>query len=127
MSAPTTTLDRGFPFHPPGEDHDTMAPAREAEKTTDASKLSFPLQLVIVIASALGAVWASQYGLRSDVRDILTRMDAASKISEIQTKVQEERVAAINADINEMKRRLELVQLQYQQLRETMLENRARR
>jgi TolA-binding protein len=99
-----------------------MSPALKEPSLTDASKLSFPLQLVIMIASALGAVWASQYGLRSDVRDILTRMEATAKIAEIQTKAQEDRMTSLNNDINEMKRRLELQQMQYQQLRETVLE-----
>ena len=116
---------------PPEERATDMALPRDREArvptTTDASKLSFPLQLVIVIVTAFAAMWASTYSLRSDVRDILTRMEAQGKLVELQSRALEERMNAQKDDINEMKRRLELVQLQYQSLRETMIENRPRR
>lgn len=79
-----------------------MSPPRDVP--VDASKLSFPLQLVIMIASALAAVWASQYGLRSDVRDILTRMELQAQIVERDNKLIQkdtqtlnDRVAAVEA------------------------------
>lgn len=72
-----------------------MSPPRErAEPTpdasTDASRLSFPLQLVIMIVSmiiaAYGAAWTAaasnreaQAQMQSDIRNILTRMDAAEE------------------------------------------------
>jgi len=55
-------------------------------RSTDASKLSFPLQLVILIVGTVLAGYASNYAgqssirsdqaqIRSDVRDILTRLE----------------------------------------------------
>ena len=96
----------------------------------DARKLNFPLPMVASIVGGATGLAIMQYllmsGLQSDVRDILTRMDATAKLAEVQMKAQDERMRATNDDINEMKRRLELVQLQYQQLRETVLESRRR-
>jgi hypothetical protein len=57
-------------------------------RSTDASKLTFPIQLLILIVSsavaASGAVWAQNayqrsemLGLRSDVRDIKTTMEGS--------------------------------------------------
>ena len=70
-------------------------------KSTDASKLSFPLQIVVLIVSVSATIWASQYSLRSDVRDILTRMEA-------QGKLQDERMDTMRETILDLKRRVEM-------------------
>jgi hypothetical protein len=57
--------------------------ATAARRATDASRLTFPLQLVIIIVGGVfsltvamtGAFWVANSSIRSDVRDILTRMD----------------------------------------------------
>lgn len=103
---------------------DAVSPPREG-RSTDVSRLSFPIQMVIaIVASALtvgGGIWATNAGLRSDVRDILTRMESEQRIRAIETRAQEDRANSMNDSINEMKRRMELIQLQYNQLREDML------
>jgi len=67
---------------------DKVTPDRDSSRrSTDASRLTFPLQLVVIIVSSVmaasGAVWAQNVyqrqemlGLRSDVRDIKTTMEA---------------------------------------------------
>lgn len=64
----------------------TQRDSQSRERSTDASRLTFPLQLVIVIVTATltasGVVWAERSGqqeLRSDVRDIKTAMDGFTR------------------------------------------------
>jgi len=106
-----------------------MSPSRE-EKAVEASRLSFPLPMVAaIVGTALtvaSANYISQAGLRSDVRDILTRMEFQSKLDEAEKKSRDMQSESTQDAINEMKRRLELVQIQYQQLRETMLQGKSR-
>lgn len=62
----------------------------EDRRTTDASRLTFPIQMVLLIgasvASATGAVWtmnmtqrAAMLSMASDVRDIKTTMDGLTR------------------------------------------------
>ncbi len=100
-------------------------------RSTDAARLSFSVQLVILIAStavtASLSIWGSQYGLRSDLEVMRTRAEAKAEVDaeranvikaaiEAQAKLAEERSNNIAKTVDEMKRRLELVQLQYQEL-----------
>lgn len=106
-------------------------PIAKESRSPDASKLSFPLQLVIGIVAAFGAMWASTYGLRSDVRDILTRMEGQAAIAAEQAKLQEqraiaesklqdERAGAMKEAVADMRRRQELQQYEIQQLSKTI-------
>lgn len=102
-----------------------------ADRRTDASKLTFPWQLVIVIVSTSLTAYASQWQLRSDVRDIVTRLELGGKIEEAQTKLQDERFAALKAAIDSqaasmkdsiaaIQRRQEMQQIQISQLSEAI-------
>lgn len=88
------------------------------KRPTDVSKLLFTPQLVVAIVtiamSIAGGMYASTYGLRSDVRDILTRADA-------QAKIQDERASTLRNSIDEMKRRVELQQFQIGELRDMIV------
>ncbi len=61
--------------------HGLLSPGRDEpqRRSTDAAKLTFPLQLVIVIIGGIvattGAFWVSTSAMRSDLRDIKTTMD----------------------------------------------------
>jgi hypothetical protein len=92
-------------------------------RATDASRLSFPLQLVIVIVtgvlSAASGSWATQRGndkaqaqLQSDVRDILTRMEAERRMSEANAKLVEANTLNTVKAIESISKRQELQQLQ---------------
>jgi hypothetical protein len=78
-----------------------VAPAKP--DATDASKLSLPIAWVAGIAIAVGSFGVSQAlsvaYLRSDVRDILTRMEYESKIRETDAKLQEARFSALESQI----------------------------
>ena len=103
-------------------------PSREgrAERYTDAMKLSFPLQFVFVIVSAFLTVAAGMYAstyslrseqsaLRSDVRDVLTRLEYQAKIDDRDAKIQEERADAQRESMKEIRNRLELYKIELQQ------------
>lgn len=75
---------------------------------TDVSQLHFTPQIVLLIVTTCltvaGGMWASTYGLRSDVRDILTRMNNQATLDQMQIRLQDERSSALKADIEEEKR-----------------------
>lgn len=91
----------------------------------DAAKLVLtPRVVVAIVAAAItlaGGIWASTAGLRSDVRDILTRMDAQKATYESSMKLQEVQSAALKTSVDDMKRRQELQQYEIQQLKEAIL------
>jgi len=85
--------------------------------------------IVGIALSIAGGMYASTYGLRSDVRDILTRTDAAIKQQdersntlktaiEAQAKLQDERSNNLKSSIDEMKRRIELQQFEISGLKD---------
>lgn len=98
-----------------------VSPARDEQqrRATDASRLTFPLQLVIVIIGGIlattGAFWVSTSALRSDVRDILTRMSLQSDIDRTNSKLVEERSKMLNDAVSELKRQQ---QMQYYDLQD---------
>ena len=97
-----------------------VTPQREDEgrRSTDASKLTFPLQLVIVIiggiVATVGAFWVATSTLRSDVRDILTRMELQSRSESDQLKLQDERIADQKAALDEEKRQRQLMRYDFE-------------
>jgi hypothetical protein len=94
-----------------------VTPAREA-RSTDVRALSFPMQIVVAIVTATvigsGAVWAVTSGLRSDVRDILTRMQMQDEVSKSQRQLQDERMKSLGEQVQDLKRRVELMQYEVQ-------------
>lgn len=99
----------------------------EPVTTTDATKLSFPIQLVISTVVMVITVAGSYWTLKSDFRNLETKIDAAAQIATLQAQLMEERMANVRDEQAETKKRLELMQLQVQQLRESMIESRLRR
>ncbi len=72
-------------------------------RSADASKLNFPLQLVIMIVCTAITVYASQASsqasIRSDIRDILTRLELGRDTQKAQAAAQEERMNALKVSI----------------------------
>lgn len=103
--------------------HDGMLGAQASDLATlkatplEATNLHFSPSVVLVIVTTcltIGAgMWASTYGLRSDVRDILTKQDASSKL-------QEERSLNLHESIESVKRRQEAQQFEMQALKESL-------
>ncbi len=102
---------------------DEVTPQRDDRpaRATDASKLTFPLQLVIQIAALLGAFWMVTSSLRSDVRDILTRMEMQSRTDAEKASVLHDQITSLAGQISAAERRQELLRLEFQQLREQVL------
>lgn len=107
------------------------------DKPLDPAKVMLAPRLVVAIVAGVlgvaGGMWATTSGLRSDVRDILTRMeaqstamDSQSRASEALGKLQEVQQAAIRQSIDEMKRRQELQQYEIQGLKEVILTGKSR-
>lgn len=99
---------------PPAEEG--MEP--EHGNSLDVSRLSFPAQLVITLVTTAvtiaGSVWITAGGLKSDVRDIVTRMEA-------QRELESERAASVRESLDSLKRRQELQQYEIQSLKEAIL------
>lgn len=116
--------------------HDNLATTRakladvaeHAAKPVDATKLvlSLPVIVTIVIAAVSlgGVVWAANASLRSDVRDILTRMDAQKMAIESALRLQEVQSNSLKTAVDEMRRRQELQQYEISGLKETILRQR---
>jgi chaperonin cofactor prefoldin len=109
------------------------------DRRTDASKLSFPLQMVIFIVGTAVAVYTSQASIRtdqasirSDVRDIITRLELGRDTAKAQAAAQDERLNALRASIDTtattmkgsidaIQRRQEMQQIQISELKEAIL------
>lgn len=89
------------------------------------------VSVVVMVVAISGAMWAQNAGLRSDVRDILTRMDTEKRVSDVNAKLIENNSLVISrgleANSRELKdsiaavnKRQELLTLQYQQLAEQL-------
>lgn len=101
------------------------AEQRAEQALVDASRLRLPVRDVGVIVSILlgvaGSFWAATYGLRSDVRDIVTQMAAQREMATARAKLEEERAAVLRDSIEAMKRRQELQQYEIQGMKEIIL------
>lgn len=73
-------------------------------RSTDASKLSLPIAWVVAIVITVGGFGVSQAlsmaAMRSDVRDILTRMEYEARMRESDAKLLEARFASLDAQIS---------------------------
>lgn len=125
---------RDFFVTPLREDSGTIAVA--ARRATDVKSLTFPLQVVLMIIGAVvattlsvtGAFWITTSAMRSDVRDILTRMELQTRVDTLKDDAQKQRdvtlheqINALGAQISAGERRQELLRLEFQQLREQVL------
>jgi hypothetical protein len=94
MHAPAVYLDEVRPHE------DTVSPTA---KSTDASQLTLPIRWVVGIVMVVGGFGISQAlsmaAMRSDVRDILTRMEYEAKMRENDARLLEARFASLDAQI----------------------------
>jgi hypothetical protein len=100
-------------------------------RSQDASKLSFPLQVVITIIGVVLAVYASQASVRSDIRDILTRLELGRDTAKAQSSAQEEKIntlkvsidataVSMKGSIDAISRRQEMQQIQIGELKDAI-------
>jgi hypothetical protein len=69
-------------------------------RSTDASKLTFPLQLVVLIVATAITIYTTTAGIRSDLRDIGTRLELSRDIAKAQSVTADERLQALKASID---------------------------
>lgn len=102
-----------------------VEPVEHDRRWTDVSRLTFsPSIVVAIVVTAIaiaGAGWASNSGLRSDVRDILTRMESQAEVSKLNMELQKQRDETTRESLDAMKRRQELQAYEIQGLKEVVL------
>lgn len=76
-----------------------MTPPNPKEATNDASRLTFPVQTVILIVTTALSVVGSTWGMRSDLRDIQTRAELRQIAYEQDRKTNEEQIKALRAQV----------------------------
>ncbi len=106
--------------------HDVVTPETDRpRRATDASRLTFSLQFVVLIVGAFlstfGGIWAATWSLRSDVRDVLTRQTMQVEIDKTNAKLQEERAETLKEAISALTRQQQMQQYEIQNLKEMVL------
>ncbi len=96
-----------------------MSPPRE-ERRVNAERLSFPLPMVVAIVGTALAVSGGEYvanaSMRSDVRDISTRIELQSKLKDERDENFRAAMTALSDQVKELRGESKLLQLQYQQI-----------
>jgi hypothetical protein len=96
-----------------------------ATKPVEVAELHFTSSVVLTIVTVCltiaGGMWASTYGLRSDVRDILTSMAAQVNLEKETSKLNDERTANTARTIDTIDKKIELQRLKLESLTETVL------
>lgn len=99
--------------------------ARRQPQHTDAQRLTFPLQLVVLIVSSAMAsglsVWVSLSTLKSDVRDIRTRMELTATINAAEAKLLTDRWSQLQESVKGLEKEQRMQQLEMTSLREEIL------
>ena len=109
-----------------GLDH---ALVRVSTAPTEISRIHFTpgivASIVTVCLAISGGMWASTYGLRSDVRDILTQQNEQQKVDVANATLNAERAAMLRQTVDMIEKKQELQRLEIQSLRETILRQRS--
>ena len=106
---------------------DLVTPSRDRRdnetprRQTDASKLTFPLQLVIVIIGGIiattGAFWISTSQIRSDVRDMATQQREEQRVRDVERKLADERYESLKSAISAVTSAQRLEEIRNQEMR----------
>jgi uncharacterized membrane protein YgaE (UPF0421/DUF939 family) len=93
-------------------------------------KMRFSARVVVALVAggisiAVG-IYASTYGLRSDVRDILTTMESQKQLEDVNQKLTDERSESLRKSIDAIDRRQQLQQIEIQELKEMFLKQGAK-
>jgi hypothetical protein len=91
----------------------------------ELDKLHFSPRMVIAVVAACSSVvlgmYGVTYGLRSDVRDILTRQEQRDRIEEVNRKLADQQTEAITKAVDVIDKRQQLQAIQIQELKEMVL------
>lgn len=110
---------------PASETHE-MTDSRPA-RATDASKLTFPVQMVIAMivmtCSIIGAVYGMTSGIResqfkteSNMRDMQTRMEMQQRVNEADARAQTVVFENMKQTVEQLRAQVQLLQLQYAEI-----------
>jgi uncharacterized protein YlxW (UPF0749 family) len=88
----------------------------------DLSKMVFSPRVVVAVLTLILSIFAGQqastWGMRSDVRNIDTRMNGQAEVEQSRQKLQDERSTALRSAVDAIGRKQELNQIQFQELRD---------
>lgn len=96
-------------------------------RSTDASRLTFPVQMVIAMivmtVSIIGAVYGMTNGIRDSqfkteltMRELQTRMDMQQRVNDAETKAQGVIFENMKSTVEQLRAQVQLLQLQYAEL-----------
>lgn len=93
-----------------------------SNRPVDAARImltpSVVATIVVASLSIAGGVWASNSGIRSDVRDIITKMEAQDRTATATARFQDAQTSSLRSAIDDLKRQMELLKYEQQRLRE---------
>lgn len=105
--------------YPGDEEESVVSPTREG-RSTDASRLNLPIGwvagIVVFFVGVAGSQAYNTSGMRSDVRDILTRMEMQSRISEADKRSQDMIFETTSKTVEQLRAQVQLLQLQYAEI-----------
>ena len=110
----------------PASETPEMTDSRPA-RATDASKLTFPVQMVIAMivmtCSIIGAVYGMTSGIResqfkteSNMRDMQTRMEMQQRVNEADARAQTVVFDNMKQTVEQLRAQVQLLQLQYAEI-----------
>ncbi len=115
--------------------HEEVTPARDGEgrRAVDASKLTFPLQLVILVVSGIiatvGSFWVATSSIRTDIAVIRQGQTDQIKIDEYKAKLEEanqklvqQAVESLKAEVASVKGQVQLANIEITNVRREMNE-----
>jgi hypothetical protein len=111
---------------------DTSARVTRLESSPlDVDKIRFPPRVVAAIVASvmtiIGGMYASTYGLRSDVRDLLTNQVNRDRLEEVNRKLADQQSESISKQVDVIDKRQQLQAIQIQELKEMVLKQGAGR
>ena len=98
---------------------------RQEATPVDIEQIRFPPNIVAsavaMVITIVGGMYASTYGLRSDVRDILTTMSQQKQLDELNQKIAAQRDETMSKAIDTIDKRQQLQAIELQELKEMVL------
>lgn len=116
-----------YPVEPDAQLAQGDAVSSREGRSTDASRLTFPVQMligaVVMTATILGAVYGMTSGIResqletaSDIRDLRTRIEMAAQVNAADKRAQDMIFETTAKTVEQLRAQVQLLQLQYAEL-----------
>ena len=99
---------------------------RQESTPIDVEQIRFSPKIVAsavaMVITIVGGMYASTYGLRSDVRDILTTMAQQKQLDDLHQQIAKQRDETLSKSIDTIDKRQQLQAIEIQQLKEMVLQ-----